>query len=165
MCFWPLKMVRKFNFFVEKGIFCIFTNLKNALPDICLGIFLFPNIIGCEGFTRNKKTRQNYVPKYTFWTPEKRSGKSFSVKMAYFGHFRASQKYTSLWCLFFPYKIGNESTQNYDFLTTENGPKTHFSSQNGVFFGILTHLKNSLSDILWWNFLLPVQIEGKDYGM
>ena len=84
--------------------------------------------------------------------------------MAYFGHFRALQKYNFLWCLLFPYKIWDESTPNYEFLTPENGPKSHFSSQNGIFFGVLTHFKNSLRDIFWWNFLLPIKIEVEDYG-
>ena len=99
-----------------------------------------------------------------FLDPEKGSGKSFLVKMANFGHFHALQKYTCLWCFLFPYKIEGKSIPNYAFLTQENGPKSHFSSRNSLFFGVLTHLKNSLPDIFWRNFLLPIKVGGEDYG-
>ena len=147
ICFFdPRKWSENSIFQCKMVVFCIFTNFKNALPDICLGFFLLPNKIGGGRFTRNKKRRSNYVPKHVFWAPKKGSGKSFLVKMAYFGHFHALQKYTFLWCFLFPYKSGDESIPNYDFLTPENGHKSHFSGQNGMFLGILTHFKNSLPD-------------------
>ena len=134
ICFFdPWKWSEKSFFWWKMVVLCIFTNLKNSLLDIRGRLFFVTQQNGGEWFTSNKKTRSNYVPKHGFWAPKKGSGKSFLVKLTYFGHFHALQNYTCLRWFLLTSKIGGENTPNYDFLTLENGHKSHFSTKNGLF--------------------------------
>ena len=164
MFFGVVKLVRKINIFVENGCSLHCHELKKWTSGYSVAVFFVAQQNGGEWFTRNKKTRLHYVPKHGFWAPKKGSGKSFLVKLAYFGHFHELQNYTCLRWFLLTNKIGGENTPNCDFLTPENGHKSHFSTQNGLFFGVLTHLLNSLPYIFWWNFLLPIKIGCEEYG-
>ena len=91
-----MKLVRKINIFVENGCSLHFHEFKKCPSGYLLAVFFVAQQKGGEWFIRNKKTRSNYVPKHGFWAPKKGSGKSFLVKLAYFGHFHALQNYTCL---------------------------------------------------------------------
>ena len=119
--------------FVENGCSLHFHEFKKCPSGYSVAVLFVAQQNGGEWFTRNKKMPSNYVPKHGFWAPKNGSGKSFLVKLAYFGHFHALQNYTCLRWFLLTSKIGGENTPNYDFLTLENGQKSHFSTQNGLF--------------------------------
>ena len=121
MFFWLVKLVRKINIFVENGCSLHFHEFQKCPSGYSVAVLFVAQQNGGEWFTRNKKTRSNYVPEHGFWSPKKGSGLSFLVKLAYFGHFQALQNYTCLRWFLLTKKIGGESTPNYDFFTPENG--------------------------------------------
>ena len=106
---------------------------------------------------------KKWYPKICFFDSWKWSEKSiYSWKMVVLCIFKNFKKYSIKKRSNYVPKHDYKTT--LDFSTPENGHKSHFSTQISLFFGVLTHLQNSLPYIFWWNFLLPIKIGCEDYG-